>query len=213
MTCFFFHNLHISWAQKNKQTTKPIHYNRFIIGELVSREQIGAATFLLKRRRKYYYYNEYPFVLDRRRNQNEYYHCAQNVASDCKARLVIKNVPDTNAQITSIKQHNHTDKGGMYEILKEIEIYSVWEICLIWEKMIEYPTNFSTFLISVSTGEKEDRQVVEHKGYIFVRHYEAADKTFWRCNHVVKSKRCTARLTTCGRNISERGTHIHQPWK
>lgn len=134
MTCFFFHNLHISWAQKNKQTTKPIHYNRFIIGELVSREQIGAATFLLKRRRKYYYYNEYPFVLDRRRNQNEYYHCAQNVASDCKARLVIKNVPDTNAQITSIKQHNHTDKGGMYEIFWRSSKFTPFGIFVSFER-------------------------------------------------------------------------------
>lgn len=68
-------------------------------------------TFLLKRRRKYFYHNEYPFVLDRRRNCNAYYHCIQNV-TNCRARLIVKNDVDANVQVTSIKQHNHTDKGG-----------------------------------------------------------------------------------------------------
>lgn len=57
-------------------------------------------------------------------------------------------------------------------------------------------------------GETEDKLLVEHKGYTFVRHYISSDKTYWRCNHVIAGKRCAARLST-GAGICERGSHNH----
>lgn len=71
-------------------------------------------------------------------------------------------------------------------------------------------TNLAIF--STLTGEKEDKVFVEHKGYIFVRHYDRGDKTFWRCNQMKAGKRCTARVATGGDSILERGEHSnHSP--
>lgn len=67
---------------------------------------------MLKRRRNYIFYQEYPFLMDRKRNNIEYYHCIQNISMNCKARLIIKRDIDVEAQISPIKQHNHTDKTG-----------------------------------------------------------------------------------------------------
>lgn len=87
--------------------------NASVVGELVSRESIGADTFLVKRRRKYVYHNGFPFLLDRKRNHNEYYHCVKNVTEACKARLVMKcDATEAHVQITQIRQHNHADNGG-----------------------------------------------------------------------------------------------------
>lgn len=53
--------------------------------------------------------------------------------------------------------------------------------------------------------------LIEHKGYLFFKHYETGDKTYWRCRQLMGArKRCAARIVTDSKNtITERGLHCH----
>lgn len=64
-------------------------------------------TFVLKRPRNYTYYKEFPFLLERKRNDKEYFHCSQRDSFKCKARLVINRFKHGDDQITQLKEHNH----------------------------------------------------------------------------------------------------------
>lgn len=77
-----------------------------------SRVQLSDETFMLKRKRNYTYFKGFPFLLERKRNHIEYFHCIQRYASQCKARLVIKRFSDGNDRIMQLKEHNHELKAG-----------------------------------------------------------------------------------------------------
>lgn len=83
-------------------------------GTIVNR--ISNDTFILKRPRNYTYYKEFPFLLERKRNHIEYFHCIQRKSSKCKARLVIKRFSQGNDQITQLKEHNHELVAGIWWI-------------------------------------------------------------------------------------------------
>lgn len=51
---------------------------------------------------------------------------------------------------------------------------------------------------------------MQHKGYLFFRHYEAGDKSYWRCQFTGAGRRCFARLVITGSSeVSEKGFHNH----
>lgn len=54
---------------------------------------------------------------------------------------------------------------------------------------------------------------IQHKGYLFFKHYKTGERTYWRCTHMIgNGKRCSARLVTEHKNQSEvieKGRHDH----
>lgn len=55
---------------------------------------------------------------------------------------------------------------------------------------------------------------IQHKSYLFLKHYKTGNKTYWRCKQLFgDGNRCSARLvTTDGRTaVIERGRHDHVP--
>lgn len=79
--------------------------------------KISKDTFILKRHRNYTYHNEFPFLLERKRNHIEYFHCIQKYSMHCKARLTIKRFKNGDDQYTQQKEHNHDLKSGIFMAL------------------------------------------------------------------------------------------------
>lgn len=56
---------------------------------------------------------------------------------------------------------------------------------------------------------------IQHKGYLFFKHYKTGEKTYWRCTQLIgHRKRCSARLvtgTSTGSHdkVIEKGRHEH----
>lgn len=58
---------------------------------------------------------------------------------------------------------------------------------------------------------------IQHKGYLFFKHYKSGDKTYWRCTQLIgHRKRCSARLVTTTNTttnlqdtVIEKGRHDH----
>lgn len=54
---------------------------------------------------------------------------------------------------------------------------------------------------------------IQHKGYLFFKHYKTGEKTYWRCTQLIGNrKRCSARLVTGSdikSDITEKGHHEH----
>lgn len=90
----------------------------FISGANESRTRISDDTFILKRHRNYTYFKKFPFLMERKRNNIEYFHCIQKNATKCKARLVIKRFNNGENQFTQLKEHNHSLKAGSSTLFK-----------------------------------------------------------------------------------------------
>lgn len=55
---------------------------------------------------------------------------------------------------------------------------------------------------------------IQHKGYLFFKHYKTGEKTYWRCTQMIgHRKRCSARLVTGtgvpDKEVIEKGRHEH----
>lgn len=71
-------------------------------------------TFILTRRRNYTYFKLYPYLLERKQNHIEYYHCNQRYAMNCKARLIIKRFKGGQNRYIQLKDHTHELKSGIF---------------------------------------------------------------------------------------------------
>lgn len=102
-----------------------------ISGAIESRTRISDETCIIKRHRNYTYFKQFPFLLERKRNHIEYFHCIQRYATKCKARLIIKRFNSGEIQFTQLKEHNHCLKAGMlihFEFISRTEAYLFLEI-------------------------------------------------------------------------------------
>lgn len=125
-------NTHQNNFQLNKIRVRGQFY-LVLGGDIVSRMRISDDTFILKRNRNYTYHNEFPFLLERKRNHIEYYRCVQRYASKCKARLVIKRHNHGNDQTVQLKEHNHDPSKGThwYHSIESTQIQNKLNILLI----------------------------------------------------------------------------------
>lgn len=65
----------------------------------------------------------------------------------------------------------------------------------------------------ISVSDNKPVYHIQHKGFLFFKHYKTGEKTYWRCTQSIGNrKRCSARLVT-GNNIRgdiiEKGRHEH----
>lgn len=62
-------------------------------------------------------------------------------------------------------------------------------------------------------ADKKPVVQIQHKGYLFLKHYKTDEKTYWRCAQLIDNrKRCSARLVTenaMDGEIIEKGQHEH----
>lgn len=109
------------------------HFDNSIAGIFESRVRISKDTFILKRHRNYTYHEKFPFLLERKRNHIEYFHCIQKYATHCKARLTIKRFKNGNDQYTQVKEHNHDLKSGIFRdfSFKSIDTAFDWVFFLL----------------------------------------------------------------------------------
>lgn len=78
---------------------------------------------------------------------------------------------------------------------------------------LEIVANSIRFFIQNSISDNKPVLHIQHKGYLFFKHYKTGSKTYWRCTQLVgHRKRCSARLVTstaANDHVVEKGHHEH----
>lgn len=184
---------------QNKQQTKI--FSSILDRMKSSKKQIGKNTFILNRSRKakFFSYANYAFVLERQRQNNFYYRCAEFRRQKCTARLTVFHQQKANGQkfLTYHQSREHNHPNNVRGILRSF--------------LVRLNPNNSNFFVKFFFFSDNDvvTQVL-HKGFMFYKHWTKLNRTFWRCTQVNAVKRCPARLCIESDVITEINEHNHE---